>query len=604
MVLCPIAGLVLGLVQMTPDMRRGRWQFLNHRPVSRGSLLLGKILAGFMLYFLSAGVPLALVIVWVATPGHIPGPFSSNMIGPNLAKFFAGFPWYAAGLLVAARRGRWVGSRLVPIGGAVAAVFFCNIFPRTVPESVVNSIIFTALILTAPRGAYITGGEMAPSSAWAKVSLAFTLIAGWGFLIVILALFAQAAAGPNFRPWTQAALPSQWGSYQSIGLGNGVWLHISTGMDSGATLPPAPDNHASVSPLRNVNLGINSTKLTELFNPWNSNWFYVWQRQTVEGYDRKTCKFLGSLGPAGFLEPSASPQPFPEPMESGQDDYNLAQFGLLIWPDVIYRLTLSAPAVHKIFVAAPGDPVISAYPLWYRLGTMEDMQSPDGYVGVRTSDRVHILHGAHEAMALPVDGKSSRSDIAVAMTDSGRYILAYLSEDRGRKTIFANTSFYNADGKLEHLSRKYDFEPMIQQDTSPETDWLRIYGFTAFSPLPLIWVVQSHQFRGDAVPWWVITICAISLICGGAFCVVAASLLRARHAFRWSSYFWTALCALLGLPAILALLSIEDHPRATSCHTCGKRRLLTEPKCPHCGAPAAPPEIRGIEILEPALLGS
>jgi hypothetical protein len=45
-----------------------------------------------------------------------------------------------------------------------------------------------------------------------------------------------------------------------------------------------------------------------------------------------------------------------------------------------------------------------------------------------------------------------------------------------------------------------------------------------------------------------------------------------------------------------------DRPRATPCPACGKRRLLTESICPHCHTPAAPPSMRGIEILEPAIL--
>ena len=86
----PVVGLTLGLVQVLQDRRRGRWGFVVHRPLSRSMIFAAKVVAGIVLYTVAGGVPLMVTIAWVATPGHVSGPFDWRMALPPLADLLCG----------------------------------------------------------------------------------------------------------------------------------------------------------------------------------------------------------------------------------------------------------------------------------------------------------------------------------------------------------------------------------------------------------------------------------------------------------------------------------------------------------------------------------
>src|SRR5262245_52258126 len=59
-IIMPLVGLMIGLVQVIPESRGDAWAFLTHRPVHRSTLFSAKAVAGLILYIAATGIPFAL----------------------------------------------------------------------------------------------------------------------------------------------------------------------------------------------------------------------------------------------------------------------------------------------------------------------------------------------------------------------------------------------------------------------------------------------------------------------------------------------------------------------------------------------------------------
>lgn len=89
-------GLLLGFSGITEiGSDKSTWPLLLRLPVSRGTILLGKILGGTASYLLVGLPPLLIVVVWVAIPGHYPGPFRIGMAAPLLVDLVIGLMAFA-----------------------------------------------------------------------------------------------------------------------------------------------------------------------------------------------------------------------------------------------------------------------------------------------------------------------------------------------------------------------------------------------------------------------------------------------------------------------------------------------------------------------------
>ncbi len=145
---CAAAGLLLGFIQILPELRRDRWASLLHRPVSRGVVFRGKVAGGLGLYAL-ATVPSFLFSVWlVATPGHFAAPFVPAMALAGVADICAGTAFYFAALAMTLPRGVWFGTRVFPVLAALHLTYFVTtveFFYVAVEAAVLMSLaLFTA----------------------------------------------------------------------------------------------------------------------------------------------------------------------------------------------------------------------------------------------------------------------------------------------------------------------------------------------------------------------------------------------------------------------------------------------------------------------------
>jgi len=100
--------------QSLGENRRGTYCFLLHRPLSRTSVFITKLVVGLGLFLFVAALPLLALGTWAATPGTHPGPFEWSMTLPAWKIWASMSIAYLATFLCGIRQARWRGSRLAP----------------------------------------------------------------------------------------------------------------------------------------------------------------------------------------------------------------------------------------------------------------------------------------------------------------------------------------------------------------------------------------------------------------------------------------------------------------------------------------------------------
>jgi hypothetical protein len=115
-----LLAVVLGFRQSIFESAFGTYQFLLHRPVSRGNLIGVKLAVGVSMLVICSALPVLAYAWWAATPGTHPSPFEWSMTEPFWRIPLVSTMVYLGSFLSGIRPARWVGTRLVPL----AAVAF------------------------------------------------------------------------------------------------------------------------------------------------------------------------------------------------------------------------------------------------------------------------------------------------------------------------------------------------------------------------------------------------------------------------------------------------------------------------------------------------
>jgi hypothetical protein len=330
----PIVGWVLGLLQVLQDNRIGRWGFLTHRPISRTRIFFAKVLAGVVLYLAATMVPLAAAIGWVARPGHLAAPFDWHMVLPRSADLFGGLMWYAVGLLIASRRARWIGSRLMPIGLALIVASLAWVLPLNLFQALLILTGGIALLLPAACSTFTTAGIFERQSAIPRLLQTFTVSIGImlslalvvGIMLWIVGMFHPDAVSrsENYQiDENGRVLRMTWGPTEPLQAfdlqGHMVsdarrWssrqLSVAFLSLKGFPTENSPwDLRRQYGGLQGPDAYVHSLGVTS-----STAWFYVAQRKTIEGFDRFSRRLVDSIGPNGFAPASGTSQPFPEPL--------------------------------------------------------------------------------------------------------------------------------------------------------------------------------------------------------------------------------------------------------------------------------------------------
>jgi hypothetical protein len=322
-VVAAIFGGTLGFLQVFAESRGDRRALLVHRPLSPTRIFLGKALAGLGLYVPVVGLPFAFAVGWNAMPGHGASPFRWPLALPWLADILTGVVYYFAAMLAAQRNTPWYGSR----GLGVATAFACSLIVHLVSEfgyALLAIAVTGALLGVAAWGSFVTGGAYSPQRRIAKTALAVTLLIGLmvaGTAAINLPTFALEILGPdNRRIW-----------YEVDGQGRVLIVRqdrrgqIESVTDLAGNEPPELRGQRVdqrtieelATPLRLLYrepdfLGYRSFDriCVPIENESSSTaelWYYVHDQALLMGYEQRSKRLVGSLGPGGFVPPHERP---------------------------------------------------------------------------------------------------------------------------------------------------------------------------------------------------------------------------------------------------------------------------------------------------------
>jgi hypothetical protein len=597
----PAMGVWLGLTQIMVDRRRGRWDFVTHRPISRSRIFLAKVIAGLGMFFLVGIVSLLGATLFVK------GPFDWRMILPRLADMFTGVVWYFAGMLVGARQARWIGSRLMPQDFAVFASIGAVAFAMDIWQALGIIAIALAIIIPAAWGAFVYGGEYEPQPTPIRFlqglavapALSSLLIAVIGLLVGTLAL------GFGIRRGVQSA------SYDVDGDGRIVRVNY---LASGEWDYTDVDGHPlSTADKQNLLRGnrvtqgalslqdINSPNLpraerVHLFGFQNADnyamqlpsgssseyWFYVASRRTMEGYDNRRGRSVGSLGPEGEVGGSDSPaHPFPEPL------HRVSRYDSIVASSTtVYALSLDHREIHKIFTAQNDDPILDAQPFSVGEGSRNFTLS-DQDVLVRTRSMIYVLWNGQELFHVPLEHSFPPYYMIKIFAVSGRRFIFQYTDEFTSKDADQGDWFVESDEHGNILSRKQLPSLLWTMESDPE--WEDMAQILAVPPAFAFSELWWRLSRGDVIGYSVIAVLSAIF---AAMLVIQYSRKPAAHIT------WAIIAAAMGIPGVLLLLCMRQRVASTPCPSCGRLREVSEEHCPHCRAKFAPPPLLGIEIFE------
>ena len=603
----PALGVWLGLTQIMVDRRRGRWDFVTHRPISRSRIFFAKAITGSGIYFLTGIIPLIATALWVATPGHLAAPFDWHMLLPRLSDLFGGWVWYFAGMLVGARRARWIGSRLLPQGLAIVS----SMMAITVAMNLLEACGFFAgalvILIPAAWGAFVFGGEYESQPLAVRFFQGASVGPGAVFVVLIVAallmgLFNLVFPEKRSQAYAFYKVDANGRVVQGIYDANGVQEFVDlNGKPISGT--GARDIQYNSAPMGNVSLqDPNSSNIPrsirvsrfgfqesevysqDLYGGFGTNWFYVPDRRTIEGYDTLTRRFIGSLGPGGFADASSSPQQFPEPMQVMEGSPNK----ILAGPTTAYLFSPNTRTVSEIFKTAPDDPIIETgyiYESPRAATTLPDTWTVDNMV--ETKSAIHVVQDGRELMRVPLEhGYPPYTNMSVYRVSGDRYFFQYTygflpdGSSVGDWIVEANIH-----GKI--LSRQQLPQPPEERSSNSLRD-----GIPAILAIPPTLVFSSPEVRNllnvEIVP------AVVSLVSA----TVTVLLLGRCSPKPGMKITWAIIGAAMGIPGVLLLLCMRQRIASQNCPSCGKPRLVSEEECEHCRANFAPPPMLGIEIFE------
>jgi len=118
-----VLAFAFGLKQTMLESHQGTFRFLLHRPLSRNTVFLIKLLVGASAFLAVNAFMILLLGCWSARTGNHPSPFSWSMTLPTCELGVALLLVYLGGFLSGVRPAKWFGTRLVPGAFAAACVY-------------------------------------------------------------------------------------------------------------------------------------------------------------------------------------------------------------------------------------------------------------------------------------------------------------------------------------------------------------------------------------------------------------------------------------------------------------------------------------------------
>lgn len=612
--IAPLAGLLLGVVQMLFETRPDNWGFVVHRPVSRRQIFIAKCAAGLLLLYVSLLLPCILAWTWAARPGNLAMPFQPRMILPMLADVLNGGCYYFVGMLLTLRRARWFGSRLLPLGMALASSALITVLIEQFWQVVLVVFIVQAIGATAAWGIFAASGETPPSMP-ARLALGAMIYPGAVAVIIGLIGFSQAfSTGWHWQYYqidrdgevvlvTQTIQHGERGWTFTDPAGKPLPQYAGLDLDDPGNLSRFVrfnahliDHRAIPWPLtvefaamgyRSPTPGIvplPAAAPAGVRLPFAA--IYDVPHHVIDLYDPISHARVGTVGPAGFAAHPAEPaQRFdgtPINLFMQRSTHTLA------FDSQVYWLQLDQRRVRPIFTATADDPVFSAA----EVGTPTE---PKAIVATRRS--LHLLRPDGAALftaAMTLD--PARYYFDAALLPNGHLIVRAMHVP-GAQREGQHILEYSQNGALVRTTQP----PLLSDPRSPKKYETMIFGSVfplAARPLLPSWIldnvidIRSEEFPHlfEAFMWGSAILCAVvSLLIGRRYGLGIGKTIG-----------WSLANLLLGPAGVGVMLSINEWPARETCPACGGKRLAARRQCTACGASQPAAALDGREIFEPA----
>ena len=626
-------GLLLGFVQILPELKRDRWASLLHRPAPRSHLFFGKAIAGVLLYGIATIPPLLLCVYFAATPGYFPSPFVPGLAFGSIVDTAAGLVYYFAALLIALQRGGDFGLRALPLFAAV----YVTLFVRETPgfqEALWAAALMAAVLALAGCGAMVHRDLWAARPWPARIALLIVAFYGLCGLFDIVHQAVYVTVRQNYSASSYEI--SEEGRPLRLNQKNGTVVSVEE-LDGSTPTDPKykPDQVRShVHFLRNCSFYIgeshgwqypefprsyrsSTTFLTParfFTHPQPELWFYLVQKRSMVGISLRTRKPVVRFDSHGFQPPNAQITPIPGDITV---DYNQGYGFCLRSPDRARFVDLPSRKITEVSMPVPG-PIFGATRVWVNTetGAVQTMafalrtgvafydendghlvamipyhQEMDrwGSVGVgasRTRERFHLMYSP--SFWMPFTVQRSLPSYVEEMDAQGNLLHAYTlppipRQSRPVPQILVIAKYGQSPASF--------FGKMLYQEISvllggnrPRDFWAEIFGVdSALATKRITFAVLLSSF-----------------ICAG----VTLAWARRVH-FPWlQAWRWAGLTLALNVAGLIIFRLVADWPRFVPCAGCHQPRPLHQSTCPHCaeGWPAATPT--GVEIFDNAYVGA
>jgi len=606
---CAIFGTALGWFQTRNEAHRDLWAFLIHRPVTRAEIFLGKTIAGLGLYAFGAGLPLAVLVAVVRTPGHIAAPFEWAMVLPAASIFLTGVGYYFAGLLTGLRQARWYASRSFGLGLAI----FASVGLFSLPQywmSLGLIVIAIGVLAAAAWGGYQTGGFYRGQPMAGKLALAVALAAGCSLVLFVGMglLFGLVIEPLSYHPSVYRRYEmTRAGTIYRETMQDGELVEVGD-LDGKPLLDPKTGQKMDRKEFQKLaaygsSVSTNFKKrrpgqyailygpsFFSLCNTTDKTLWYLDRHGKLIGYDGRMRKSIGSLEPHGADGASAS-EPFLRNPNAYYyyNSYDDASRKLLATARSVYRVDFKERTLKLVYTLTNDD----------EIGGYADSQA-----FYNDSQVKNLLFTTHKIVCLldsegqalftapykPVYPEYPQVQVSLLQPTNRALdnfaIWFYPDYEMNRAAGWkmpVHVAWMAAD---QGVTKNIDLLTLRQPGGNSWPDELAMALLT-----PPAYVEFNHRIHR---PWNL-----LSYALAAACAVIGWWRSRRYHFSTGAAAGWAVFIFLLGIAGLLAFLCVQEWPAREACPNCKKLRAVDRESCEHCAAPFSPPEKNGTEIFGP-----
>jgi hypothetical protein len=592
----------LGWLQIHHERPRDLWAFLIHRPITRTKIFFAKIIGGLLIYFGTVSLPLLGYLIWISIPGHVSAPFEWGMALPGIGCVLLGLLWYFGAMLTSVREARWYASRGLGLAAALPLPAFALKAPGLLLfwQFELAIISVAAVLALAVWGSFQTDGGYRGQTLPGKAALAGVFALGMTVAVLLAIMFVAVALHRDSQSWyavtktgTVVHVTTRGNQPAVITDLNGARLKApKAGVDMSLEELDhqlAPQYSASVD-FRNPPTATYNLEMPRdfFYLPWREvdgiRWYWT-RHGRLEGYESRTHRFVGSLGPSGLVKGNAdSDEHFLRPKDAGG---NYLAPRTLATSNRLYELDLWNRAAKPIFTVQAGD----------RIGGSRDVS--DSSAIVVSKEFIQLVGDGKVAWQLPHDPRYLEPNYLTVfpLETVDQYILwIYSPRLQSKGAVEGKISRQMVRVSGHEIGPRVELEPPDPPRPGDErVDW----ALSAFVPpeFPFLKpLLLSRTISRVPIQWRLVQIAAVSaVICA----VVGGFIGRRYHLPLRAQLGWALFHLLAGFPGFVAFLCVREWPAREACPACKKLRLVDREKCEHCGADFSPPEKTGTEVFAP-----